>query len=314
MKFSFSANQLAFRDAFRELLDRECTPDVARESHVPELWKRVGEMGVLGIRRELDEVDLVLLLEEAGRALLPGPFLATAAVGVPALTEAGQKEWLDPVSSGDAVLAIGLQGEPVAFADVADVLLLGSDGVLHAVPRDRVQLERVQSFSRARPRFRVHWEPTDSERLDVSVEEAFERAALAAAAEAVGVASRLIDMGAEYAKQREQFGAPIGSFQAVKHLLANALVKLEFARPAVYAAAWSLAEGVPDQARAVSLAKAMATDATMLAARNSLQVHGAIGYTEEHHLHLWLKAAWALGLAYGDATWHRTRVAESVVT
>jgi alkylation response protein AidB-like acyl-CoA dehydrogenase len=313
MKFSFSADQLAFRDAFRELLDRECTPDVARESHVPELWKRVGEMGVLGIRRELDEVDLVLLLEEAGRALLPGPFLATAAVGVPALTETGEKEWLDPVSSGDAVLAVGLQGEPVAFADVADVLLLGSDGVLHAVPRDRVQLERVESFSRARPRFRVHWEPTDSERLDVSAEEAFERAALAAAAEAVGVAARLIDMGAEYAKQREQFGAPIGSFQAVKHLLANALVKLEFARPAVYAAAWSLAEGVPDQARAVSLAKAMATDAAMLAARNSLQVHGAIGYTEEHHLHLWLKAAWALSLAYGDAAWHRARVAESLV-
>jgi alkylation response protein AidB-like acyl-CoA dehydrogenase len=313
MKFSFSADQLAFRDAFRELLDRECTPDVARESHVPELWKRVGEMGALGIRRELDEVDLVLLLEEAGRALLPGPFLATAAVGVPALTETGEKEWLDPVSSGDAVLAVGLQGEPVAFADVADVLLLGSDGVLHAVPRDRVQLERVESFSRARPRFRVHWEPTDSERLDVSAEEAFERAALAAAAEAVGVAARLIDMGAEYAKQREQFGAPIGSFQAVKHLLANALVKLEFARPAVYAAAWSLAEGVPDQARAVSLAKAMATDAAMLAARNSLQVHGAIGYTEEHHLHLWLKAAWALSLAYGDAAWHRARVAESLV-
>jgi hypothetical protein len=81
----------------------------------------------------------------------------------------------------------------------------------------------------------------------------------------------------------------------------------------VYAAAWSLAEGVPDQARAVSLAKAMATDAAMLAARNSLQVHGAIGYTEEHHLHLWLKAAWALSLAYGDAAWHRARVAESLV-
>jgi alkylation response protein AidB-like acyl-CoA dehydrogenase len=314
MKFSFTPDQYAVRDAFRELLDRECTPEVAREPHVPELWKRVGEMGVLGIRRELGEVDLVLLLEEAGRALLPGPFLATAAVGVPALAEAGNEQWLGPVSSGDAVLALGLHGEPVAFADVADVLLLGADGVLHAVPRDRVRLEPVESFSRARPLFRVLWEPADSERLDARVEESLERAAFAAAAEAVGVAARLIDMAADYAKQREQFGRPIGSFQAVKHLLANALVKLEFARPAVYAAAWSLANGAPDQAGAVSLAKALASDAAMLAARNSLQVHGAVGYTEEHHLHLWLKAAWALSLAYGDSAHHRSRVAASVLT
>lgn len=308
MKFSFTPDQYAVRDAFRQLLDRVCTPEMVREPHVPELWKRVGEMGVLGMRRELGEVDLVLLLEEAGRALLPGPFLATAAVGVPALAEAGNEQWLEPVSSGDAVLALGLQGEPVAFADVADVLLLGADGALHAVPRDRVRLEPVESFSRARPLFRVLWEPADSERLDVRIEESLERAAFAAAAEAVGVAARLIDMAAEYARQREQFGRPIGSFQAVKHLLANALVKLEFARPAVYAAAWSLATGAPDRGGAVSLAKALASDAAMLAARNSLQVHGAIGYTEEHHLRMWLKAAWALSLAYGDSARHRMRV------
>src|SRR5205823_9634437 len=102
--------------------------------------------------------------------------------------------------------------------------------------------------------------------------------------------------------------APIGSFQAVKHLLANALVKLEFARPAVYAAAWSVANDVPERSRDVSMAKALASEAGMLAARNALQVHGAIGYTEEHDLHLWLKAAWALSLAYGDDAWHRARV------
>src|SRR5438046_9226393 len=127
MRFSFSADQLGFRDAFRELLERECTPQVVREAHDAGLWKRVGEMGVLGLRRELDEVDLVLLLEEAGRGLLPGPFLATAAVGVPALVDAGDTEWLDRVSSGDAVLAVGLRGEPVAFAGVADPCVLGSE-------------------------------------------------------------------------------------------------------------------------------------------------------------------------------------------
>ena len=314
MRFAFTPDQLEFRDAFRELLDRECTPEVVRQPHVPELWKRVGEMGVLGLRRELGDVDLVLLLEEAGRALLPGPFLATAAVGVPALAEAGETECLGRISSGDAVLAVGLRGEPVAFADVADVLLLGSEGELHLVSRDRVHLEPAESFSRARPTYHVRWEPSDSTRLDARVESAFDRAVLAAAAEAVGVATRLIDMAASYGKVREQFGQPIGSFQAVKHLLANALVKVEFARPAVYAAAWSLATDAPDKRSAVSMAKAVASDAAMLTARNALQVHGAIGYTEEHDLHLWLKAAWALALAYGDAAWHRARVAETVLT
>jgi hypothetical protein len=256
----------------------------------------------------------VLLLEEAGRALLPGPFLATAAVGVPALAEAGATEWLDGVASGEAVLAVGLRGEAVAFADVAEVLLLGSEGDLHAVPRDDVRLEAVESFSRARPQFRVRWEPSDSTRIDSRVEIAFERAALAAAAEAIGVGSRLIDTASSYAKEREQFGRPIGSFQAVKHLLADALVKVEFAKPAVYAAAWSLATDASDRLRAISMAKSLASDAAMLAARNALQVHGAIGYTEEHDLHLWLKAAWALSFAYGDAAWHRGRVADAVLT
>jgi alkylation response protein AidB-like acyl-CoA dehydrogenase len=202
----------------------------------------------------------------------------------------------------------------VAFADVADLFVLEADGALHAVPRDRVELERVDGFSEARPRFHVRWLPSASTRLDASVELAFDRAAFAAAAELLGVADRLIAMAAEYAKDRHQFGAPIGSFQAVKHLLANALVRLEFARPAVYRAAHSLARGAPARPRDVSMAKALASDAGVLAARNALQVHGAIGYTEEHHLHLWLKAAWALSFAYGDASWHRDRVAAAVLS
>ena len=146
MRFGFSADQLGFRDAFRELLERECTPQVVREAHDAGLWKRVGEMGVLGLRGELDEIDLVLLLEEAGRALLPGPFLATAAVGVPALAEAGESEWLDRVASGDAVLTVGVRGEPVAFAEMADVFVLGSDRDLHVVPRTSQRDIRNSSF------------------------------------------------------------------------------------------------------------------------------------------------------------------------
>jgi alkylation response protein AidB-like acyl-CoA dehydrogenase len=117
-------------------------------------------------------------------------------------------------------------------------------------------------------------------------------------------------MTAAYALDRKQFGAPIGSFQAVKHHLANALIRLEFARPAVYRSAWSLDEGDPGAGVHASMAKALASDAATLASRIALQVHGAIGYTWEHDLHLWMKRAWSLAASWGDARHHRARVLE----
>ena len=123
----------------------------------------------------------------------------------------------------------------------------------------------------------------------------------------------MITLAADHAKQRHQFGRPIGSFQAVKHLLAGAQVALEFARPAVYGAAWSLDEGEATASRAASVAKAYASEAATEAARVSLQVHGAIGYTWECDLHLFLKRAWALSAAWGSAAEHRARVLDSLV-
>ena len=119
-------------------------------------------------------------------------------------------------------------------------------------------------------------------------------------------------MAATYAKERHQFGRPIGSFQAVKHLLANARVALEFARPATYRAAWSLAAAQPTLSHDASMAKAMASDAAELAARVALQVHGAIGYTWECDLHFFLKRTWALTRAWGDAATHRRLVLAQV--
>ena len=142
---------------------------------------------------------------------------------------------------------------------------------------------------------------------------AFDRGALAAAAYLVGLSERMIDVAAEYARQREQYGRPIGVNQAVKHLLADALLKVEFAKPAVYRAAWSVAEGEPTRARDVSMAKAFASDAAYRSSRSAMQVHGAIGYTWEADLQLWMKKAWALQRAWGDATFHRRRVAEAVL-
>jgi len=117
----------------------------------------------------------------------------------------------------------------------------------------------------------------------------------------------------EYTKVRKQFGSPIGSFQAVKHHLANALLKLEFARPVVYRAAYSVAHADPSRALHVSMAKAYASDAALVCARASLQCHGAIGYSYEHDLHLWMKRAWALAAAWGDSAWHRAKVADSIL-
>jgi alkylation response protein AidB-like acyl-CoA dehydrogenase len=123
----------------------------------------------------------------------------------------------------------------------------------------------------------------------------------------------MITMAAEYAKARVQFSKPIGSFQAVKHLLANARVKLEFARPAVYRAAVSLGGELPSVAQDVSMAKALSSDAADLAARVALQVHGAIGYTWECDLHFFMKRTWALSAAWGDARLHRARVLKAAL-
>lgn len=140
-----------------------------------------------------------------------------------------------------------------------------------------------------------------------------DRAAVASAAQLLGLADRMITLAADYAKERRQFGKPIGSFQAVKHHLANARVRLEFARPAVYRAADSLARNLPDRSEHASMAKALASDAADLAARVALQVHGAIGYTWECDLHLFMKRAWALSASWGDATTHRARVLSAAI-
>jgi alkylation response protein AidB-like acyl-CoA dehydrogenase len=142
---------------------------------------------------------------------------------------------------------------------------------------------------------------------------AFDRGVLGTAAQLVGLARRMIDLTVEYTKERTQFGQPIGSFQAVKHHVADARIALEFARPLVYRAAWVLAEGAGTRSVDVSMAKAQASDAAVLAARQALQCHGAIGYSSEYDLHLFMKRAWALAGAWGDAAWHRARVGRAIL-
>ncbi len=272
----------------------------------------------------MSEVDLVLLLEETGRAALPEPVVESAAVAVPLLAALEAQDlaerWLPRAATGHAMLTVGLSVSPlVSDAHVADLLLLADGDDVHAVPRERVGLESQPASDPSRRLFRVQWTPSASTRVAGGetgrrlLAAAFDRAALGAAAQLVGVGQRMVELAVDYARQREQFGRPIGSFQAIKHMLANVAVQLEFARPVVYRAAFSVARDLPTRARDVSHAKVAAGAAARHAAKAALQVHGAIGYTWEVDLQIWMKRAWALDVAWGTSSWHRARVAEAVL-
>ena len=207
----------------------------------------------------------------------------------------------------------------VASADSLDVFLLFADGQIHLVERSAVQLYQVESVDGARQLAAVSWDAADATVLldgeagVAATARAFDRAALGAAALLVGLSRTMTEMTVLYATERQQFGVPIGSFQAVKHHLADATLPVEFAEPLVLRAGNSLALGDPDASVHVSMAKAKAAEAAKTAGAYSLQVHGAIGYTVECDLHLYLKRAWAHAVEFGDAEFHRRRVRAGVL-
>jgi alkylation response protein AidB-like acyl-CoA dehydrogenase len=310
MRFAFTDDQLELRDAVRGFLEKECPPSVVRDAWTNDtgrsaLWAKLGELGVLGVLApegrgglEGSFLDLVLLLEETGRAALPEPIVEHAAVALPALDDPG------PAAAGEVTVSVGLPGSKVVpYADSADVVFLDDQ----EFARDALTLERCDSVDGSRRLFMVGWGPFAMKG------EWFERGALGTAAQLLGLGQQLLDVTVEYAKQRHQFGAPIGSFQAVKHKLADVRLALEFARPVVYRAAHSVAHDDEDRSVHVSMAKAYASDAALLAAHHALQVHGAIGYSYEHDLHLWMKRAWALAASWGDAAWHRDRIGRAIL-
>jgi alkylation response protein AidB-like acyl-CoA dehydrogenase len=311
MRFAFTDDQLALRDAVRDFLEKECPPALVREAWTNDtgrsgLWGKLGELGVLGVLAPEEHgglggnfLDLVLLLEETGRAALPEPVVEHAAVALPQLADPSA------AAAGEITATAGLPGSQlVPYGDSAAVLLLDGE----EVARGAVDPVRRESVDGARRLFTVGRGP-----FAIGDGEGFERGALGTAAQLLGLAQAMLDVTVEYAKARHQFGVPIGSFQAIKHKLADVRLALEFARPVVYRAAYSIAHADPDRAVHVSMAKAYASDAGMLAARHALQVHGAIGYSYEHDLHCWMKRAWALAASWGDATWHRDRVGRAIL-
>ncbi len=331
MRFAFSEDQLLIQQTLAEMLEKECAHEAVEAAaksdagRVPGLWPQLVAMGIPAVAVPEahgglggDELDQVLLLQEAGRRALPEPLAETAAVAAPLLRELGGAfgaEWLPRIAEG-AVVVVGLASEPfVPFARSADLLILERAGELHALAPGALELLPQRSVDDARRIFSPHWHPSPAsciasgERAEALARAAFERSALAAAAQLVGLGRYMVDLTVAYAKGREQFGQPIGAFQAVKHQLASAHQKIEFARSIVHHAAYTLAKGWDTRQLDVSTAKALASDAAHQCGRAALQCHGAIGYTYEYHLHLWLKRAWALGKTFGDAPWHRRRAA-----
>jgi alkylation response protein AidB-like acyl-CoA dehydrogenase len=299
MNFQPTADQQLFARTVRELLEKECPPEAARAGFSAQRWARLKEMGVVDMLASgMSEVDLVPILEEAGRAALPEPLIEAAMIAGGAL---------------DGVVTAGVGTKYIAHADVADVIVVERGGALYLLVRDSVKLRPVETIDDARPLFEITGGLESGTRFEADTHLADNRATLGAAAELLGLASRCIEMAADYAKERHQFGKPIGSFQAVKHKLADALLRLEFARPVVYRAAWSLGRGEPTKDRDVSMAKAMSGEAAAGAAKAALQTLGAIGYTQEHDLHVWMKRIWAFNAAWGTPDEHRARVARAVL-
>jgi alkylation response protein AidB-like acyl-CoA dehydrogenase len=337
VRFAFSEEQRLAERSVRELLERECSVEHVRAAwtsatgRIPGLWARLAELGVLGLLvpasaggMGANELDAVLILEAVGYAALPEPLAETAIVATPLLASlenpALAGPWLERIAAGEAVLSVRLDPNPyVAHPRAADLIIAEHGAALFAVEFGRCELVEQPSVDGARSLATLKLDPERATLLATgsaaraAADAARDRAAFATAAELIGLSARMLEISVEYARTRQQFGRAIGSFQAVQHDLANALLALELARPVVYRAAYSLASQAEERSLHVSMAKAVASDAATFVGRVALQVHGAIGYSYEHHLHLFMKRAWALAASSGDAAFHRERCAIAVL-
>ena len=327
MEFDFNDEQREIKSTAREFIADRFKPEKVRalaESETPyddALWSEMSELGWPGIAiaeehggQGLGVVELVILLEEMGYGLAPSPFIANALAGL-AIQEAGSDEqqarWLPGIASGEQRGAIVMTSDddPVAgAAGGAAVIVMPhrNGGVL--VEAAEAQLERLDLIDTTRAYYRVSADGGDP--LEDSVFPALERGAVALSAELVGVAQRALNMAVDYAKEREQFGRPIGAYQAVSHRLADMLWEVEEARSLTYYAAWC-ADADPDALPlAAPMAKARASDAANVVTHNAIQTFGGIGFTWEHDIHFFLKRARVSAQLLGTARQHRERVAE----
>jgi len=323
--FELSDDQQALRSAATDLLAGRSSLAVARSATErggtpdTELWSAMVEQGWCGLAVPealggvgLGWVEATVVLEQVGTRVSPAPILSQMV----ALEFVADTPWGPRLLDGSSVAAVAWRmEEPCVYAPISDVVVVPEDDRLVAIDLDgcRPPAEPAMDLTR-----QLGWlrsaDLVGAPRLDLGGLDVVERygqvAAVAYAAELLGLAQRTLDLSVAYAGERVQFGRPIGSFQAVKHRCADMLVDVEGMRSAVYWAAWCVAVGDPDAAVAASVAKCWCSDAGSRVMASALQVHGGIGFTWDHDLHFYLKRAHLDGLSFGDATFHRVRLAE----
>ncbi len=314
-----------------------------------EQWSQIAELGWPGLVVDeehdglgLGLVELVVIQEELGQALAPTPFFSDAAAAL--LLQAGgseeqKAELLAPLARGEqrGTVAVWdadggwapddsrldgadgtLKGTKIAVPDAGSadwIIVSGAEGRHYLVrtAEDGVRVEATPGIDTTRKLFSVHLDGAAAHELPGGAEDvayAYHGIDTALAAESVGVAQRALEMAVEYANDRKQFGRPIGAYQAVSHRCAQMLLEIEGARSLAYYAGWAFDHEPESAALAASMAKAYASEAGWRVTASSLQVHGGIGFTWEHDLHFFLKRAKANAHAFGDARWHRARVAD----
>jgi len=366
MDFTPSRDQQLLTATAREVLKKHCPPEVAQRLALegrgvdPALWRHIAELGWPGllIPAELGGsdgslLDVALLMEELGRAAMPGPFVTSAVVATCLLRTAGtrdqQERWLPAMASGERIVTLALleddgvwDPERVALrgavpgrlngrklfvndAHVAAALIVAvreaGEVSLLLLPRDRPGIAHAAlSPLSGEAVFEVTFDDvavTAEDRLGRAgagqrlLAPALSAGALARTAEMVGAARYVMELAVEHAKTRVQGGRPIGGHQAIQHACADIVRDVDGARALLYAAAWALGEG-RSAAAEVAAAKAYASEACLAVARRAHQIFGAIGYCEEHLLHLLHKRIHAASLEYGDATDHLDVVARSI--
>jgi alkylation response protein AidB-like acyl-CoA dehydrogenase len=357
MQFGLSESQQILKDTARKFFAGESPIATVRKSMETEaaydsaLWTKLADQGFTGIIAPeefggmgLGKVELILLMEEAGYALLSGPFFSTVALAgsvIDACASTEQKKrYLGSIAAGQSrstvalvesagswdteslkISATGnkLTGTKLFATDAAAadfIIVVARDGVFVVDAKATgLHIEPMKGMDLARKIYSVEFKNTPAEMLGNTsgLAAALNVATAALCAEMTGGMQRALELTVAYAKTRKQFGKPIGIFQAVQHLCADMYLETESSRSATYYAAWALEENTPDAAASVSVAKMYASDAARNVGNRGIQVHGGMGFTWENDIHLYYRRAKASETMLGDATFHRERIAKLVI-
>ena len=372
MDLGLDEQQEMLKNFARDFLEKECPEALVREmeedeqGYSPDLWKKMADQGWMGLiipeahgGADMTLCELVVLLEEFGRALVPGPFISTVVLGAVPIMEAGTDEqkaqYLPKIASGATIMTMALT-EPsakwtadgvtleakkdggdyvlngtklfVPDAHVTDHMVVvartggsGEDGVTLFIvdtKSDGIKIEQLKTIA-ADKQCEVIFENVKVPAANVLgsegkgwavVDKVSKIATVAACAYLVGLSQMDFDTTLNYAKERVQFGRPIGSFQAIQHKLADAIIDVDGSRFITYKAAWSLTEGEDDADLMISMAKAWASDASRRVVAHGQQIHGGIGFTKEYKIQLYFRRQKWMELMWGDADYHREKVAQ----